>query len=392
MDIDYLDYKGYAITIVTSFQEVYKIITSWNNLLKINNSQNIYLDPNYFTTQFNSRSPGYEPFLVFFSKGNEDSGCIIAKTKKKTFPVKIGYIKIETAELKVLEIEIDGVLSNKNVTDEQIISEYLQDLISNKKFDAIEFQHLSERNFLWDTLNNQRLGKKLIIQNGIELFARLRDKEKNEPLIYHKSKTLRNFKRIDRILNENLKNVSIKKYNSVESIDEFINKCEQISKKSYHFNLGIGIEKNKYWINLLTSLANEAFFNGYILYGNGIPIAYNYGVIHQNIFFGFNMSFNLEFRKLSPGNFLIRKIIENLLENSIDIYHFGYGESEYKRLFSNESNKEASFIVFGNNLKSSFSYAILNISTFVNTKLIYLLNNLGLQKKIKKMWRNKISD
>ena len=152
MSLDYLEYKSYNLTIATSLKDLAKLNASWKNLIRINNSSNVYVDPNYFTTQFNSRSPGYKPYLVFFSKAGEDIGCIIAKTKKKSFPLKFGYLRSNTTELNALEIEIDGVLSNKSNTSEEIITNYLQDLIINKEFEVIEFQHFSERNFLWHTL------------------------------------------------------------------------------------------------------------------------------------------------------------------------------------------------------------------------------------------------
>ena len=209
-----IEYKGYNITIITSFAEYSKVEISWKNLLKTNNSKNIYLTPNYFISQFKSRSPNSTPFLIFFSKLNEDVGFILAKNKTSSIPIKFGYFKGKTPKLNILEVEIDGILSNKNNHDETIIISYLKKILHEKNIDVLEFQHFSENNFIWNSLKKNEFSKRSIEFIGIEYLAQIRDLETREKLIYHKAKTLRNFKRSDRILNEKLTNVNIQQYDS----------------------------------------------------------------------------------------------------------------------------------------------------------------------------------
>lgn len=386
-----IEYKGYNITIITSFAEYSNVEFSWQNLLKINNSKNIYLTPNYFISQFNTRSPNSTPFVIFYSKLDEDVGFILAKNKTNPIPIKFGYLKGKTPKLNVLEIEIDGILSNKNPHDESVMISYLKSLLDEKNIDVLEFQHFSENNFVFNFLKKNEFSKRSIELIGVEYLAQIRDFETREKLIYHKAKTLRNFKRSDRILNEKLTNVNIQQYNSLETIDEFIANSEKVSEKSYHSKLGIGIVNNEYWNNLIYSLTKQKYFRGFILYGNSEPIAYNYGVVFENYFFGFNTSFDLSKRKLMPGNFLIRKMIEELLKHNIDYFNFGYGHSEYKKLFSNIRNNESSFLVFSNSPKSIISFRLLSISNYINNKLISTLEKFGVLNKIKKLWRTKIS-
>lgn len=386
-----IEYKGYNISIITSVAEYSKVEFSWKNLLKINNSKNIYLTPNFFISQFSSRSPNATPFLVFFSKLNEDVGFILAKNKKRTIPIKFGYFNGNTPQLNILEIEIDGILSNNKLESESVIVSYIKELLSKKNFDAIEFQHFSQNNMMWDILKKKGFSKNSIEFSGVEYLAQIRDLETKEKLIYHKAKTLRNFKRSDRILNEKLTNVHIQQYDSLEKIDEFIADSEFVSEKSYHSKLGIGIVNNKYWNDLIYSLTEQKYFRGFILYGNSAPIAYNYGVVFENYFYGFNTSFDLSLRKLMPGSYLIRRMIEELVKAKIDYFHFGYGHSEYKKLFSNIKNNESSFLVFNNSLKSIISFWLLSISNYINNKLISTLEKFGVLNKIKKIWRTKIS-
>ncbi len=386
-----IEYKGYNITIITSFVEYSKVEFSWKNLLKTNNSKNIYLTPNYFISQFKSRSPNSNPFLIFFSKLNEDVGFILAKNKTRAIPIKFGYLKGKTPQLNILEIEIDGILSNNKIEAESVIVSYIKNLLIEKKFDVLEFQHFSENNFIWDTLKKRGFSKQSVEFIGVEYLAQIRDLETKEKLVYHKSKTLRNFKRSDRILNEQLTNVYLKKYDSLETIDEFIAESEIVSKKSYHSKLGIGIIKTKYWNDLIYSLTKHKYFRGFILYGNSEPIAYNYGVVFENYFFGFNTSFDLSKRKIMPGSFLIRRMIEELLKDKIDYFHFGYGYSEYKKLFSNIKNNESSFLVFSKTPKSIISFWLLSISNYINNKLISTLEKFGVLNKTKMLWRTKIS-
>jgi hypothetical protein len=384
-------YLNYEIKIITSFSEIVHIKNDWENILDEQNSVNVYLDPNFYQQQFDTRSPDSSPYIAAFYQDSQLVGIIIAKTVSKSLVIKLGYINISTPKFKKLEIEIDGIIASNNSTAAEDMFSFLNTLVSKRIVEIIEFEHFSERNLIWNELNESVKYLRNISFPGREYISQIRNSEDGKQNIFHKAKTIRNFRRADRIINEHFKNLELKEYSKFELIDEFLVNSEKICRNSYHCELGVGIENNDYWKRNLMNMMRGNYFLGFILFADNEPVAYNFGLIYKNYFYGFNMSFDLAYRSLQPGSFLLRRMIENLVEKKIDYFHLGYGEAEYKKLYSSMNCDEATFRLFGDTLKIKFYYYLLIVNSFINKKIINILTDAGLLNKIKKLWRSKIT-
>lgn len=392
MSVNIEKFKDYQIKKITSLNFSSDIVNDWLTLINKKADHNIYVDPQYFKSQFKLRSTNSNPFILIFYKNSNPAALVVGKNLRRNLPFKIGYVKFNSPKLDVLEVEIDGIITNDYRDSAETVYDYLTSLLENKSFNVIEFQHFSENNTFWQNLNHPRKNERICKLNGKEYICNIRDSKTGEQNVYHKAKTLRNFKRSDKIITNALSEINIKKYTDFEQISEFLNAADQICKNSYHCKLGVGIENNEYWRRNLESLIKEKLFLGFILFNGSKPIAYNYGLLYKNYFFGFNMSFDLNYRNIQPGTYLLRRIIELLVKLKIDFYHLGYGEAEYKKLYSNLSYDEATFLKFSKSLKAQLIYKTIIFNNLLNSKLINFLDRAGFYNKIKKIWRLKISD
>jgi hypothetical protein len=385
-------FQEYNLSILTSFDDLHLMKSQWINLLEINNSQNIYIDPQFFIEQFETFSVNYTPHIIVFSKYDKVVGFIFGKEVKKKLKVNIGYLKFNTPQIKTLEIEKNGILTYGDEDVILTIQSYFNYLLKLKEYGLIEFNHFSENSIFWEILNEKKINGKQIKQNGAEYIAKIRNSETGEVLTYHNAKTLRRFKKYDKNLNEYFKNkVIIKVYDSLDNLDEFLINSERITKKSYHYKMGIGILNNKIWKNTLSIFTKIKYFKGFILYGDSKPIANNYGLVYKNYYYAFTMSYDSDYRKIMPGFFLLRRVFENLISSNLDYFHFGYGEAEYKKKYANISYNEATFRIFGNTLMANLVFFINWICNIFNTNFINILNHFGLLNKIKKLWRTKLT-
>lgn len=391
MSVNIEQFKEYQIKKITSLNFPSYVENDWLALLNKKNGHNIYADPQYFKSQFKLRSPNSNPFILIFYKNSHAVALVVGKALRRNLPIKIGYLKFNSPKQDVLEIEIDGIIVEDYPNTLETVYGYLTSLLENKSFNVIEFQHFSENNAIWHNLNHPRNAERISKLKGKEYICKIRDSKTGEQNVYHKAKTLRKFRRSDKIITNALSDINIKKYANKEQIDEFLKAADQICKNSYHCKLGVGIENNEYWQSNLESLINEKLFLGFVLFNGSKPIAYNYGLIYKNYFFGFNMSFDLEYGQYQPGAFLLRRIIESLVKLKIDFYHLGYGEAEYKKLYSNIKYGEATFQIFGKSLKTHLIYYIIMFNNLLNSKIIKFLERTGFYNKTKKVWRLKKS-
>lgn len=383
----------YSLSILSSFDDLYLIKSEWINLIEINNSQNIYIDPQFFIEQFETLSASYTPHIIVFSQYDKVVGFVFGKEIKKKLQVNIGYLKFNTPQIKTLEIEKNGILTNGDEDVILAIQNYFKYVLDLKVYGLIEFNHFSENGIFWEFLNERKIKAKQIKQNGAEYIAKIRNSKTGEVFTYHNAKTLRRFKKNDKTLNDYFKNkVNIKVYDSLDNLDEFLINSERITKKSYHYKMGIGILNNKFWKNTLSTFIKIKYFKGFILYGDSKPIANNSGLVYKNYYYAFTMSFDLDYRKIMPGFFLLRRVFENLISSNLDYFHFGYGEAEYKKKYANINYNEATFRIFGNTLKSNLVFFINWLCNFFNNSFINILNHFGLLNKIKKLWRKKLTD
>ena len=386
------DYNGFEIIKVNSLTEISSILGDWEKLLKDNNSKNPYIDPKFYKNLFNSRAGKAEPQIILFRKNNAPISLIVGWLKKVRIPLKLGYLKYSSPFLQSFEIEIGGVITDNNVESSKVTVNYLKDLLIDKNIELIQANHFSDHNIIFSDLKDG-LGtnKKVIYQSGLEWIAVIRNSETGEKVDLHSVETTKRLAKQDRkILKYFDQELEIKVYKSLNEINLFIKEAEKISKKSYHHAFGVGIEDNEYWKEMFSAMAEHGYFRGYLLYAKGIPIAYYQGIIYKDIYFGFYKSYDLDYRKLSPGTYLFRKVVESLIQENVNIYHFGYGDAEFKSFNGTEAIEEGSFRFYGFTLSARTSKFLELITSIVHDNLMGVIKRAGLLDKMKKYWRSKL--
>ena len=318
---------------------------------------------------------------------------IIGATYKNCVSIKIGYSSIKTPELKSFDVEIGGLISNGEIESDNAIVEFFRTLLNQKEIDKLEIMHLSKTHKLWEQVKNG-LGvrSRAIYKLGLEWIGIIRNAKTGEKINVHSGSTNRTFRKMDRKIlkhfKQKLETVVIK---TPEQIVSFIKNAEIIDKKSYHLALGVGIENNDYWNKMFHAMAQGGYFRGYLLMAEAEPIAYYQGMVYKDIYYGFLTSYVSDYRNLSPGAYLYRRIVDLLVEENINIYNFGFGDAEYKRFYGTESKTEATFRIYGFSTKARISKFLDQIAVAINENIIRALEKTGLLNKIKKMWRSKLS-
>ena len=79
---------------------------------------------------------------------------------------------------------------------------------------------------------------------------------------------------------------------------------------------------------------------------NGQPIAFHFGFEYRNKFIWYKPTFDIQYSKRSPGEVLIKFLLEDAIEKGLDEFDFTVGSEAFKHRFSNEVRYNSRLIVF----------------------------------------------
>jgi len=82
-----------------------------------------------------------------------------------------------------------------------------------------------------------------------------------------------------------------------------------------------------------------------VLY-NGRPLSFHFGFEYRNSFIWYKPTFDIRYFKRSPGEVLIKYLLEDAIEKDLDEFDFTVGSEAFKYRFSNNERLNDRFIVF----------------------------------------------
>jgi hypothetical protein len=383
-------FKNIDIIKIDSIDDIPLIKEDWITILRNSGNTNVYADPHFFTAAFEFRAKDGKPNIVLFKKNDIPIGIILGWFSKIKVSYKIGYLKLPSIPMKSLNLEIDSLITDGNIDSKKIISDYLKEMILEKEVDVIYAHHMSERNSFFGSMKTGlELRNRCVYQKSVMWVSKIRCEKCGKQEKLHSTRTnakLRSRgKKLEKVFNGDVK---IRQFNDKQGLHYFIENASKITNQNYYSGLKIGITNNDFWINFLTRLANLKFLRAYLLTSKNIPIAYSFGIVFKDTYYGYSTAYNSDFRDYSPGTYLLRKINKLLFEEKINYVHYGYGDADYKRMFGTESYEEGIIKIYSKGIKGRLAGSLDIVITHLNEFINNFLVKIGFKNKIKKIWRN----
>lgn len=182
-----------------------------------------------------------------------------------------------------------------------------------------------------------------------------------------------------------------REYRYDDEIDEFYRLAREVSRKTYQDRLlNAGLPDSVEFARELQELARRDQLRGYLLFHEGNPIAYLYCPIQSNILFYRYLGYDPEFKQWSPGTILQYLALEKLFtEGKFRMFDFTEGQGPHKEFFSTGSTQCADIYYIR---PTSRNFLLLRLHSGLKTlssKIVEVLNRLGLKSRIKKLIRSK---
>jgi CelD/BcsL family acetyltransferase involved in cellulose biosynthesis len=136
--------------------------------------------------------------------------------------------------------------------------------------------------------------------------------------------------------------------------------------------------------------AAKGWLRMYVLYLNGKPSAYWWGVVYGETFHSCALGYDPEFHNYSPGSYLLTKGLESLCQQGVKELDFGLGDARYKQQFGDNNYKEATISLFAQTLQGISLNCILSLNNVMTLIAKRILKRFKIIETLKKHWRSKL--
>jgi CelD/BcsL family acetyltransferase involved in cellulose biosynthesis len=264
--------------------------------------------------------------IQFIGEGRSDyNDFIIPVHKKKIISLFLDYLKKIDSKWNVLHLN--------NIPESSTSNTVLQSLCDEQSIKYLERRKVSCSYI--DLSDTQHLNK---ILNKKTLKRRYRHFKNNGKLNF------RHIVDVDNAL------IDLKVYfkQHIERLNINKQKSLFLEKKNQQF-----------YKELLLNLLNMKCLKFSKLEYNNIPLAYHFGFEYNDKYIWYKPAFNVNYKKYSPGNVLLKYLIEYTIENGLEEFDFTIGNEKFKNKYANGFKQNKQIEIYNN--KYYYKYELLKL-------------------------------
>jgi len=170
--------------------------------------------------------------------------------------------------------------------------------------------------------------------------------------------------------------------------DSIASRLEQVAAKTYQRGLGAGFIDSPEQRRVIEIGVRRGTFRAWTLEVEGAPVAYWQGSVYGRSYVSSSTGYDNAFARHRVGMCLLTYAVGDLCADpSVDRIDWGFGDAEYKRLYSTESFDERDLVVLAPTFKgvrvSTTRVVIMGTSTAARR----MSDAIGITNRVKKRWR-----
>lgn len=182
--------------------------------------------------------------------------------------------------------------------------------------------------------------------------------------------------------------MELRLYTSAGSVGEFLELAEQISRKTYQWDLGLGIRDTEARRLKLARIAHQQWLRSYILLCKGEPSAFMVGYTYRGTYYSSEIGFDPSKGRWSIGNVLHCYVVRDLIESRcVRFFDFMYGDNPNKSRLSNLSRLQRDFYLFPRSARGRAMASSMRMMDFVSRLARQSAARLGVEGRIRKVVR-----
>jgi CelD/BcsL family acetyltransferase involved in cellulose biosynthesis len=161
----------------------------------------------------------------------------------------------------------------------------------------------------------------------------------------------------------------------------------RVARKTYQWGLGVGFQDNEEHRKRLRLEAEKGRLRAYVLYLKDEPVAFWIGTVYKDTFWLDFTGYDPAFCKYEVGTVLFLRMIGNMCGQNVKLMDLGLGSAFYKERFGDSSIEESTMRVFAFSGRGVLFNTVWLVTQALTKVVRGLLLRLGLEQKVKKLWR-----
>jgi CelD/BcsL family acetyltransferase involved in cellulose biosynthesis len=337
------------IELIETKEELEKIKSEWNKALGKNEINEIFLTIEWIEAWLKAFWGDKELFFITVMENGKLIGAAPLVIYDKKIPFKITRL----LGLKSRLLGFAGRLS----------SDYNDFIITEKKKEVIEkiFDYINSKEGVYDFVDLTNIPKH---SSTVELFQQYQEKKnirskvsfetfspthiisKKSEMIFKKESIIRGEKSLSK-----MGEIDVAHFSESSEVRKFFpDFVEQHVKRWRLKNIKsqfLQTEQRNFIENLFDALSSKQILLS-ILKFDGKPIAYTLSFVYNRKIILYNLSFDINFSKYSPGLILLRRLSEHAIANNLEEIDFSIGDEGYKQRFATEVRENMNIRIYTN--------------------------------------------
>jgi hypothetical protein len=333
--------------VARSEQDVAALRPLWEAL----SPANVDADIDYVLTVVRNHAPTISPFTLRVDRPDGEPMLVVARLDDYAYPVKVGYRELFRFRLRTIVVAFDGILGAESEADQRRCVEELLATVRRGDADAVIFQKLEVGSPLQRVVANQKgLAAVRGVESSTQWLIDLPD-SLDEFLARRSTSTRQRIRTDNRKLVRKYDDVKVVRLDLLEP-EAMLAELEKVSRKAYQRALGVGATNTELGRALILGSQRQGWLRAWMLYLDGIPVAFWLGTLYRGVFTIDSPSFDPAYAKDSVGMYSMFAMVEDLCADpAAEVLNLGHGDAEYKRRHATRTTQVRDEILLARRLR-----------------------------------------
>ncbi len=331
--------------------------TAWGAMTAAAPFPAIAADADRFEAALLGSNDTCSPHVVRIGPKNENWAMIIARSDRRSVRCRVGYIRIPTPRLRTISIVHGGVMTNGRMDGTLAVVEYLKYLRNSRAFDQIVVNKISTDHPVFAAV----AGMSGAVQREIRphWITDLVPGSFDATMEIHGPKHRSRLRRKEKALYKHFDgDVVLRRITTSEEMPALLQAVNDIYPLTYKAALENNPPTSRENVAVMQHAAARGRLLSYVMYGRGQPIAYQIGAISGKWFHAENRAYLPDLRRLGPGTVMLMRTFRDLCENGFEVFDWGFGDAEDKRVYGTRHWHEANINIYGRTLAAALTKAV----------------------------------
>ena len=345
-----------------------------------------HADPERFLAPL-AASPSYgAPYVLLGRAGGRARAVVLGRSSTRRVSYRLGYARLRWLPMRCMDVAYRGLITDGSVAASRFVVEQFQALLRQREFDRITVNKLPLGHPLAAPL--RVLDRSVVERPRAHWMIDLQPGDFESTMSRHSARHRSHLRRLDRRLTRRVDGeLEVREYRREEEFASMLAEVRRVAAETYQTQIGAGIAHNPGLEQVLGVAARSGKLLSFALYGAGRPLAFQLGVVHGDTYYCEGTGYCASDEGHRPGTVLFIRVLQRLCELGLRRVDFGFGDSEYKRVYGTRYHFESTIHVYGPGLRTAVPRLIDSSVERIGRSAL----TAALEKHVRRQWRTHLS-